>query len=82
MLIANDDHWFLNHLYIHPEYQGKGAGSQIIGGIKGISLSTRLPIHLAALKQSELNKFYKKHGFSLTHREQWDNYYEYLPPDC
>lgn len=60
VLITNDDHWLLNHLYIHPECQGKGAGSQIVGRIKDISMPSRLPIRLAALKPGESNKFYKK----------------------
>lgn len=79
VLVANVDHWFLDHLYIHPDFQGKGAGSQILCRIKYAAESSDLPIRLKALKKSESNNFYKSHGFILTHQEEWDNYYEFSP---
>lgn len=79
VLIAKSDHLFLDHLYIHPQYQGNGAGSQIIRRVKEVAVSSGLPIRLGALKLSESNNFYKNHGFVLTHQEEWDNYYECSP---
>lgn len=82
VLSAKCDHWFLDHLYIHPEYQGKGAGSQVLCTIKKAAESSAIPIRLRALKQSESNNFYKNHGFILTHQEEWDNNYEFQPLSC
>lgn len=79
VLISKCDHWLLDHLYIHPEYQGKGAGSQILRKVKETAKSSGLPVRLGALKDSESNNFYKKHGFALTHQEEWDNYYAFSP---
>ena len=73
------DHLYLNHLYIHPKHQGDGAGAHVIKIIKDVALSAGLPVRLGALKQSESNNFYLKHGFVLTHHEEWDNYYEFTP---
>jgi len=82
VLIPKRSHLFLDHLYIHPDYQGRGAGSQILGKIKEVSKSSGLPVRLGALKQSKSNNFYKNHGFVMTHQEEWDNYYEFSPLSC
>ena len=79
VLNREKDHLYLDHLYIHPDYQGDGAGTHVIQIIKDISLYSELPVRLGALKQSEANNFYLQHGFVFTHSEEWDNYYEFTP---
>ena len=71
------DHVHLDHLYILPEYQGAGLGTKIIGLVKSKAQENCLPIRLCALRDSRSNEFYKKHGFSYTHEEEWDIYYEF-----
>lgn len=71
------DHLYLDHLYVHPSYQGKQIGSQVINRIKTQAAQAGLPIRLGALKGSEANNFYQRHGFVQTHQCEFDNYYEY-----
>lgn len=71
------DHLWVRHLYIHPEYQGRGLGGDIIERIKDKSLETNLPVRLGALIGSRSNHFYQSHGFVMIDEGEWDNYYEF-----
>ncbi|WP_204248200.1 GNAT family N-acetyltransferase [Kiloniella spongiae] len=75
VLLAKDDHYWLDHFYINPAIQNNGVGSAIIEQIIDRASEQKLPVKLCALKESRANNFYKKHGFKLTHSEEWDNYY-------
>ncbi|MCV2402467.1 GNAT family N-acetyltransferase [Marinomonas sp. C2222] len=70
------DHLFLDHLYVHPSYQGKRVGSEILLSIIDMGVSEKKAIRLGALKGSRSNNFYMAHGFVKTHEEEFDNYYE------
>ena len=70
-----EDHLFLNHLYIDPQYQGNRLGAYVINEIKRIANEKEMPIKLGALKQSRSNDFYQSHGFVHTHYDEFDNYY-------
>lgn len=74
-----DDHLSLDHLYIHPAFQGMGIGSRIIESVKKLSSSTGKPVKLGALRASRSNDFYRSHQFVKTHEEEFDIYYEYSP---
>lgn len=75
VLIENEDHICIDHLYVDPRYQGSGIGALILDRIKNKAISNNIPIKLGALKKSPSNIFYKRHGFVKTHEEEWDNYY-------
>ncbi|WP_417454182.1 GNAT family N-acetyltransferase [Kiloniella sp.] len=75
VLLARENYLWLDHLYIDPATQGSGVGSSIMNRIIKISWSKKLPLKLCALKESKANSFYIKHGFELTHSEEWDNFY-------
>lgn len=75
VLLPKDNHLWLDHLYIDPNTQRNGAGSKVMKRVIGLSSKTRLPLKLCALKESKANSFYLKHGFELTHSEEWDNFY-------
>lgn len=77
VLKKESDHFYLDHLYIHPEYQNSGLGSELLQLIQQYTKEEGLPIRLGALKKSRANRFYKKHGFVCTHEAEWDVYYEY-----
>ncbi|MFT5577612.1 MAG: GNAT superfamily N-acetyltransferase [Paraglaciecola psychrophila] len=77
VLKNNEDHVYVDHLYVHPKYQSLGLGSVILSTIKDLAKSQNLPIRLGALRESRSNEFYKKNGFSYTHEEEWDIYYEF-----
>ncbi len=75
MLSPKEDHLWLDHFYIKPEFQGCGTGSKVMTRIIKQARELSLPLKLCALKESKANNFYKNHGFTVTHSEEWDNYY-------
>ncbi len=78
-LTRHPDHLYLDHLYISPTHQGKRLGSLVLASLQSEAASLELPIRLGALRDSDSNRFYQRHGFKLTHEEEWDLYYEYVP---
>lgn len=71
--------WLLDHLYIHPAYQKTGIGSQVLARLFSEADAEGLDIKVGALKESDSNRFYLRHGFSLTEEGEWDNYYVRRP---
>jgi len=78
-LTIKTDHLYLGHLYVRPRNQSLGIGSLAIEKMITLSSKTGLPIRLGALKQSESNHFYQKHGFVKTTEDEWDIHYERVP---
>ena len=74
-----ENHFYLDHLYISPKYQGKGLGSAVLRQLIEEANVANLPIRLGALKFSPSNRFYASHGFCLEREEEWDNYYVLQP---
>ena len=70
------DHLHLDHLYVHPDHQGKRIGSHIITKIIEQARCRGKGIRLGALKNSRSNSFYLSHGFRKTHEDKFDIYYE------
>src|SRR6185312_11346871 len=65
----------LDHLYIHPAYQNKGIGAKVLGQLFSEADARKQEIRVGALKQSDSNRFYARHGFVLVEVAEWDNYY-------
>ncbi|MFT4189935.1 MAG: GNAT family N-acetyltransferase [Comamonas sp.] len=65
----------LDHLYIHPDDQGQGIGSQAMAFVIAQAAALRLPIEVVALRDSDANRFYQRHGFVLQAQSEWDNHY-------
>lgn len=70
---------WIEHFYIEPAHQGRGLGSLIMGDVTRAADSSGVTLRLAVLRESHANRFYQRHGFAETHREEWDVYYERLP---
>ncbi|MEB3099026.1 GNAT family N-acetyltransferase [Achromobacter sp. D10] len=68
----------LDHLYIRPAAQGLGLGAQVLGRILQEADSRGLPVSLSALRDSDSNRFYRRHGFVQTGESEWD--IDYLRP--
>jgi len=62
----------LEHLYIHPDYQGRGIGAIVMKHIIEQADALGLPIKVSALKESRSNGFYQYHGFVKTGENEWD----------
>ena len=73
------DHVQLAHLYIVPAYQGKGLGAAVLEAVLADADAQRLPVRLNALRDSDSNRFYQRHGFVKTGEDEWDIYYVHKP---
>jgi GNAT superfamily N-acetyltransferase len=65
----------LDHLYILPDFQNRGVGSQVLSLILTQADHQGLAVFVGALKESASNRFYVRHGFVLASKGEWDNYY-------
>lgn len=80
-LKPRDGHLEIEHFYLLPEHQGRGAGGEVIARLLAEADAARLPVRLGVLKQSPAARFYERHGFVRTGEDEWDVYYERLPAD-
>lgn len=71
--------WHLDHLYVLPEFQGRGIGTAVVKEIFRDADRRCISIFVGALKESASNRFYERLGFSKTGESEWDIYYHRLP---
>ncbi|MEX3925117.1 GNAT family N-acetyltransferase [Paraburkholderia sp. BR10936] len=69
------NHWQLDHLYVEPEHQARGIGAAVLRQIIADADSQNMSIRLGALRSSDSNRFYQRHGFEQTGETEWDIYY-------
>lgn len=69
----------LDHLYIEPVHQGRGVGAWAVDRAKSLADLARLPLLVEAVKGSEANHFYRRHGFVETGQGAWDVQYRREP---
>ena len=69
------DHLLLDHLYVLPAFQRCGVGAAVLRTVINEAALLRLPILLGALRESEANAFYARHGFVKTGEQDVDIYY-------
>jgi GNAT superfamily N-acetyltransferase len=65
----------LDHLYIHPDDQGQGIGAAVLADVIEEAMAQGLAIRVGALRESDSNRFYTRHGFQLVEQTEFDNYY-------
>lgn len=65
----------LDHLYINPVNQGRGLGAAVLAVVFDEARRLGLPVRVGALKQSDSNRFYQRHGFELVDEGEFDRYY-------
>jgi GNAT superfamily N-acetyltransferase len=65
----------LDHLYIHPDQQRQGIGGAVLAQVFARADAEGKSVHLRALKDSDSNHFYLRHGFELLGQGEFDNYY-------
>lgn len=70
---------WIEHFYIEPDHQGRGVGGLILQRITDDADRENRTLRLGVLKESDANRFYRRHGFAETHREEWDIFYERPP---
>ena len=69
------DALLLDHLYIHPDFQGQGIGASALQRVIDEADALSCAVRVGALKGSASNRFYVRHGFTLVDEGGWDNYY-------
>ncbi|MEG3134954.1 GNAT family N-acetyltransferase [Rouxiella sp. T17] len=74
------DHLYLDHLYIHPEFQNRKLGQAVIQYVRKEAAQRQLPIRLGALRGSPANPFYLKNNFIKIGESDFDIYYEHPIP--
>lgn len=65
----------LDHLYVHPRHQGKGVGAGVLAQVFMEADALGARVRVGALRESDSNRFYARHGFALVERGEFDNYY-------
>ncbi|AIE84094.1 GNAT family N-acetyltransferase [Fimbriimonas ginsengisoli] len=76
-LLPTEEGFHLDHLYILPAFQGSGVGSAVMAHLFDLAKQRSGSIRLGALKGSDSNRFYRKHGFREVSQDEWDIYYVY-----
>jgi GNAT superfamily N-acetyltransferase len=67
--------WLLDHLYLRPESQGRGIGAAVLVRLFAEADAVQAVIRVGALRDSDANRFYQRHGFVLVEEAEWDLYY-------
>ena len=65
----------LQHLYLAPGSQGMGFGAWALEQVKAEAQAQGRDVMLEALKQSDANRFYLRHGFVPVGEEEFDVLY-------
>lgn len=65
----------LDHLYVRPSYQGRGVGAAVLAQVFAEADSAGVPVRVGALRGSQSNRFYVRHGFVQVEHSEFDNYY-------
>jgi GNAT superfamily N-acetyltransferase len=65
----------LDHLYVRPLHQRRGIGAAVLAQVFAEAEPAGLSIRVGALRESESNEFYTRHGFIQVERSEFDNYY-------
>ena len=69
----------LDHLYVQPGHQGQGFGAAVLRHVFAQADAQGLDVQVGALRESESNRFYARHGFALVREEAFDNHYVRRP---
>lgn len=69
------DALLLDHLYVRPGSQGRGIGAAVLAHVFAQADASALQVRVGALRDSDSNRFYVRHGFQLVEQDEFDNYY-------
>jgi GNAT superfamily N-acetyltransferase len=75
VVVPREGDWLLDHLYVHPSAQGEGIGSWVLTQVLQEADARHKAVSVTALKHSDANRFYLRHGFVLQAEGEWDLYY-------
>ena len=75
VLRLEPQHLLLDHLYVHPDHQGRGLGAAVVVDVLRHAAAQGLPVNVTELRGSRSNHFYQRHGFELVEESEWDLVY-------
>jgi GNAT superfamily N-acetyltransferase len=75
----SDDEIFLKQIFLQPESQRKGIGSQLITDLLERGSRTGKPVRLGVVKINPAVELYKRHGFVITSEDEFKFYMEKRP---
>lgn len=78
----NDDRLLLDHLYVKTAAQGRGIGAAVLAMVFAQADAQSLPVQVGALRESDSNRFYLRHGFRLVGQTEFDNCYVRAAAAC
>jgi GNAT superfamily N-acetyltransferase len=70
------DRYVLEHLYVRPQHQSRGLGAAVLRMVIGEAETAGVPLSVGALRGSDSNRFYMRHGFVQVTETEWDIYYQ------
>jgi GNAT superfamily N-acetyltransferase len=79
VLKPDDGALLLDHLYLHPQAQGLGIGTAVLRRVFACADAERLPLRVGALRGSDANRFYARHGFERVAETEFDIHYVRRP---
>ena len=71
---------FLSRIYILPEYQGQGIGTQLVESVKAEAFREGLPVTLRVLKVNPARHLYERLGFVVAEERGTHYYMKAIPP--
>jgi GNAT superfamily N-acetyltransferase len=80
--IRIEDGLLLDHLYVKPAAQGRGIGAAVLAMVFAQADAQSLPVQVGALRESDSNRFYLRHGFRLVGQTEFDNCYVRAAAGC
>jgi GNAT superfamily N-acetyltransferase len=80
VLKPRDGEWWLDHLYLRPAWQGKGIGAAVLARVFAEVDAIGASLSVGALRGSDANRFYARHGFAPVSTDEFDIYYRRAAP--
>lgn len=76
LYVLRQDDWGLQlkHLYVCPEHQNKGVGAAVLKRVFSQADQLGCPVKVGALKESDSNRLYVRHGFVFLEQTEFDNH--------
>ena len=66
----------IEHFYLAPDFQGRGLGSAVLQRLLNEAPPNVRLFRIGALRDSDANRFYRRHGFVPVSETEWDIAYE------
>ena len=80
VVVRPEKTWLLlDHLYLDPDEQNRGVGAAVLRLVFEEADAQQLPLRVGALRESDSNRFYVRHGFEHVDESEFDLYYERQP---